>query len=166
VLETGVLAILRPERGRVGEEAIPEGTTSSPLIEPDVRIALIRLSQKRSAESMRRQLHGVSSEVPQAHRLVVLVQTDPLRRLKGPLAAPSQVLPKTEKDMTVDLIESVAGIAEAKVARPASQVPIQLFDQDRRAVLDHRRNSHRTPPSLNSFRLSHSHYFEIFSDLT
>ena len=37
---------------------MPKGTTSSPLVEPDVRIALIRLSQKRSAESMRRQLRG------------------------------------------------------------------------------------------------------------
>ena len=39
---------------------MPEGTTSSPLVEPDVRITLIRLSQKRSVENMRRQLHGVS----------------------------------------------------------------------------------------------------------
>ena len=45
---------------------MPEGTTFSPLIEPDMKISLIRLSQKRSAESMRRQLHGVSSQVPQA----------------------------------------------------------------------------------------------------
>jgi hypothetical protein len=37
---------------------MPEGTTSSPLVEPDVRIALIRLSQKCSAESMRRQSHS------------------------------------------------------------------------------------------------------------
>jgi hypothetical protein len=36
---------------------MPKGTTSSPLVEPDVRISLIRLSQKRSAESMRKQLH-------------------------------------------------------------------------------------------------------------
>ncbi len=110
---------------------MPKGTTSSPLVEPDVRISLIRLSQKRSVDSMRRQLHGVRSEVPQAHSLVVLVSRDPFRRLKGPLAAPSQVLPKTEKDMAVDLIESVAGIAEAEVVRPASQVSIQLCDQDR-----------------------------------
>ena len=41
---------------------MPKGTTSSPLVEPDVRISLIRLSQKRSTESMRRQLHGVGSE--------------------------------------------------------------------------------------------------------
>jgi hypothetical protein len=59
---------------------------------------------------MRRQLHGVRSEVPQAQSLVVLISGDPFGRLKGPLAAPSQVSPKTEKDMTVDLIESVAGL--------------------------------------------------------
>src|SRR6516225_11122757 len=110
---------------------MPEGTTSSPLVEPDVRMTLIRLSQKRSVENMRRQLHGVSSQVPQAQALVVLVEADPFGRLEGPLAAPSQVLPKTEKDMTVDLIEGVAGITEAKVARPASQVSIQLLHQDR-----------------------------------
>ena len=75
---------------------MPGGTTSSPLIEPDVRISLIRLSQKRSAGSMHRQLRGVSSEVPQAQALVVLIVADPFRWLKGPLAAPSQVLPKTE----------------------------------------------------------------------
>ena len=80
---------------------------------------------------MRRQLHAVSSEVPQAHVLVVLISRDPFRRLKGPLTAPSQVSPETEKDMTVDLIESVAGVPEAKVVRPASPVSIQLFDQDR-----------------------------------
>ena len=110
---------------------MPQGRTSSPLVEPDVRITLIRLSQKRSAESMRRQLHGVRSEVPQAHALAVLISRDPFRRSKGPLAAPSQVSPETEKDMTVDLIESVAGVPEAEVVRPASQVSIQLFDQDR-----------------------------------
>jgi len=33
--------------------------------------------------------------------------------------------------MTVDLIESLTGITVAKVARPASQVSIQFFDQDR-----------------------------------
>ena len=75
---------------------MPEGTTSSPLVEPDVRMTLIRLSQKRSVENMRRQLHGVSSQVPQAQALVVLVEADPFGRLEGPLAAPSQVLPKTE----------------------------------------------------------------------
>ena len=110
---------------------MPRGTTSSPLVEPDVRISLIRLSQKRSAESRRRQLRGVISEVPQAHVLVVLIETDPFRRLEGPLAAPSQVPPKTEKDMTVDLIESLTGITKAKVVGPASQVSIQFFDQDR-----------------------------------
>jgi len=84
-------------KGRVGEEATPQGeATTSPLIEPDVRISLIRLSQKRSAGSMHRQLRGVSSEVPQAQALVVLIVADPFRWLKGPLAAPSQVLPKTE----------------------------------------------------------------------
>ena len=93
---------------------MPQGTTSSPLVEPDVRISLIRLSQKRSAESMRRQLHGGSSEVPQAQALVVLISRDPFRQLKGPLAASSQVSPQTEKDMTVDLIEGLAGVAEAK----------------------------------------------------
>ena len=113
---------------------MPQGTTSSPLVEPDVRISLIRLSQKRSAESMRRQLRGVSSEVPQAHALVVLISRDPFRRLKGPLAVPSQVPPKTEKDMTVDLIESVTGIAEAKVVRPTSQVSIQFCNQDRKGL--------------------------------
>ena len=76
---------------------MPEGTTSSPLVEPDVRITLIRLSEKRSAESMRKQWHGVTSEVPQAHALVVLIEADPFRRLKGPLAAPSQVLPDSAK---------------------------------------------------------------------
>lgn len=35
---------------------MPEGTTSSPLVEPDVRITRIRLSQKQSAESLHRQL--------------------------------------------------------------------------------------------------------------
>jgi len=63
---------------------MPRGTTSSPLVEPDVRVSLIRLSQKRSAETVRRQLHGVRSEVPQAHALVVLISRDPrwLRRLR------------------------------------------------------------------------------------
>ena len=56
---------------------MPGGTTSSPLVEPDMKISLIRLSQKRSAESMRRQVHGVSSEVPQAHTLVVRIEADP-----------------------------------------------------------------------------------------
>jgi hypothetical protein len=41
------------------------------------------------------------------------------------------VLPKTEKDMAIDLIESVAGITEVEVVRPDSQVAIQPFDQDR-----------------------------------
>jgi len=59
---------------------------------------------------MRRQLHGVRSEVPQAHALVVFISRDHFRRLKGPLAAPSLVSPKTEKDMAVDLIESLTGV--------------------------------------------------------
>jgi len=80
---------------------------------------------------MRRQLRGASSEIPQAHALVLLISSDPFRRLKGPLAAPSQVSPKTEKDMTVDLIESLTGITEVEVVRPASQVSIQFLDQDR-----------------------------------
>ena len=37
-----------------------------------------------------------ASEVPQAQALVVLVEADPFGRLEGRLAAPSQVLPKTE----------------------------------------------------------------------
>ncbi|MGO9273588.1 MAG: hypothetical protein ACLQOO_25685, partial [Terriglobia bacterium] len=37
--------------GRVGEEAIPQrGTTTSPLVEPDVQISRIRLSRKLSPQ--------------------------------------------------------------------------------------------------------------------
>jgi hypothetical protein len=96
---------------------MPKGTTTSPLVEPDVRFSLIRLSQERSAESMCRQLHGVRSEVAQAQALAVRISRDPFGRLKGPLAAPSRVLSQTEKEMTVDLFESVAGIAAGHLYR-------------------------------------------------
>src|SRR5208282_1195307 len=40
--------------GRVGEEAIPQGgTTTSPLVEPDVQISCIRLSRKLSPKAVR-----------------------------------------------------------------------------------------------------------------
>ena len=66
---------------------MPEGTTSSPLVEPDVRISLVRLSRQRSAESMRRQLHGRGSEKLQPKTLKVRIIRHPFRRSEGPLAA-------------------------------------------------------------------------------
>jgi len=73
--------------GRVEGEARRK-PTSSPLVEPDVRISRIRLSQKRSAESTRRQLHGPGSEKLQPETLKVRIVRDPFRRSEGPLAAP------------------------------------------------------------------------------
>ena len=50
-----------------------------------------------------------------------------VRSLAPPLQMPEQTVPNEAFDLTV----STDGVAPGKVVHPASQVPIQLSDQDR-----------------------------------
>ena len=91
-----------------------------------MRISRIRLSQKRSAESTRRQLHGSpESEKLQAEALKVRIIRDSLRRTEGPLAASPQILAETDLHVFIDLVESTTGIPVTKVVPPAFQVSVQ-----------------------------------------
>jgi hypothetical protein len=72
---------------------MPKGTASSSLVEPDVRIVLIRLSQKRSAKSMRRLRPLRSTSLP-ASSLLGAGPTPDRGRLQGYLF-PQRVGPVT-----------------------------------------------------------------------
>jgi hypothetical protein len=66
-------------------------TTHSPLVEPDVRISLIRLSQRlRLSHAQATQRWAL--QVHQAHTLEVIVVTHSRRRCKRPLAYTPKVL--------------------------------------------------------------------------
>ena len=63
--------------------------------------------------------------------LEVRVETGPLRWPAGTLAAPSQVLHKTAKDVEVDLAKSLRRIPVTEVVSPALQMPVDLLQQER-----------------------------------
>src|SRR5258708_20741943 len=59
----------------------------------------------------------------------MFVIAHPLRRTKGPLAAPPQMWLETVSNVRVDLPERLARIAEREVVRPTFQMPVQLLNQ-------------------------------------
>ena len=103
-------------------------TTHPPLVEPDVRISLIRLSQRlRLSQALATQRWAL--QVHQAHTLEVLVVTDSLRRSKRPLASPPNVLRQSLAHVAVDLPKPVARVPVAKVVRPPLKMAVDLFYQ-------------------------------------
>jgi hypothetical protein len=60
-------------------------TTHSPLVEPDMKISLIRLSQRLSSQAIGRQPRAWTLQVQQTHAIKVLVVTHSLGRPKRPL---------------------------------------------------------------------------------
>ena len=103
-------------------------TTHSPLVEPDVRISLIRLSHRlRLSQALATQRWTL--QVHQAHTLEVLVVTYSLRRSKRPLASPSNVLRQSLAQVAVDLPKSSTRVPVAKVIRPPLKMTVELFYQ-------------------------------------
>ena len=80
---------------------------------------------------LRRQLRHRRPQGSPAQLLIMLVSADSLGNPIRSLAASLQVLPETDLYVMVDLGKSRAGVAEAKVVGPASQMLIQLPNQHR-----------------------------------
>ena len=59
----------------------------------------------------------------------MMVNADPFRRSKGPLAAPSQMLAETVASVVVDRSKGLTRMSEAKVVPPSFQVPVDLLNQ-------------------------------------
>ena len=103
-------------------------TTHSPLVEPDVRISLIRLSQRlRLGQALATQRWAL--QVHQAHTLEVLVVTDALRGSKRPLASTPNVLCQSLAHVAVDLPKPPTRVPVAKVIRPPLKMTVELFYQ-------------------------------------
>jgi hypothetical protein len=83
------------------------------------------------ASGTHRQLRGHRAQRSQPQLLEMHVGADMLRRTVTPLAASLQVLLETDMYLMIDLLESHARIAEAKVVGPASQVLVQFLNQHR-----------------------------------
>ena len=109
-----------------------EGNTAhSPLVEPDMKISLIRLLQRLSSQAMRRPPVGFLLQVQQTHAVKVLVVAYPLRWPKGPLASAPHMLREAFSNVRVDVAKSPPRIPEAEVVPPAFQVPVQVRYQRR-----------------------------------
>jgi hypothetical protein len=104
-------------------------TTHPPLVEPDMKISLIRLLQRLSSQAMRRPPTGFLLQVQQTHVVEVLIVAHPLRWSKGPLASTSHVLRKTLTYVGIDLSKTLARITVAKVVRPTLKMCVDLFDE-------------------------------------
>ena len=104
-------------------------TTHPPLVEPDMKISLIRLSQSRSSQAMRRPPTVLALQVLQPHAVEVLVVAHSLRWPEGPLASASDVLRQTQTYVGLDLAKPSARITIAKVVRPTPKMSIKLLDE-------------------------------------
>ena len=121
-------------------------TTHSPLVEPDVRISLIRLSQRlRLSQAQATQRWAL--QVHQAHTLEVLVVTHSLRRSKRPLASPPNVLRQSLAHVAVDLPKPFTRVPVAKVVRPPLKMSVELINQLRQG-LETYRSTHLLPQLL------------------
>ena len=115
---------------------VGDHTAHSPLVEPDMKISLIRLSQRLSSQAMRRALTELALQVHQTHMVEVLVVAYSLGWSEGPLASTSYVSRKTLAYVAVDLPKSLTRIPVAKVVRPTLEMSVDLFD--------HLRQRHKT----------------------
>src|SRR5712691_841001 len=104
-------------------------TAHSPLIEPDMKISLIRLLQRLSSQAMRRPPTGFLLQVHQTHAVEVLVVSYSFGWPKGPLASTSHVLRKTLTYVGIDLSKTLARITVAKVVRPSFEMCVELLDE-------------------------------------
>src|SRR5712691_10971142 len=104
-------------------------TAHSPLIEPDMKISLIRLLQRLSSQAMRRPPTGFLLQVHQTHAVEVLVVAYSFGWPKGPLASTSHVLRKTLTYVGIDLSKTLARITVAKVVRPSLEMCVELLDE-------------------------------------
>src|SRR5205814_3427210 len=113
------------------------GTIASPLVEPDVRVSRIRLSQRRSPQTCTGRPRPRRSQGDQAQKLHLGIDRRAARGPVRPLAATPQVFPEAPLHVAVDLTESSLRIAKAEIGRPASQVTVQVPNQlgDRDAIL-------------------------------
>ena len=99
-------------------------TTHSPLVEPDMKISLIRLSRRLSSRAMRTDPTESVLQVQQTEAVEVLVIAYSVGWPKGPLASTPHVLRKTLPHIGVDLPKPFARISITKVVRPASEMTI------------------------------------------
>jgi hypothetical protein len=98
----------------------------SPLVEPDVRVSLIRLSRKRKVAGRHRFTITVpaASEPLQTQSLDMSVEAHSRRRAERTLTAPPRLLGETLPDVGVDLREGRARVPQREVG-PAPQVTIR-----------------------------------------
>src|SRR5574342_680671 len=106
-------------------------TTHPPLVEPDMKISLIRLSQRHSCQAMGGPHTVLALQVHQTHAADVLVVAYSLGWPTGPLASASDMLRQTLSYIGIDLSKPLARITIAKVVRPTVKMPIKLFNKFR-----------------------------------
>ena len=100
----------------------------SPLVEPDVKVSLIRLSEKFPTAGRRRRSPRDRWQL-EAHAQKMLRVGFPLWWAKRSLASPSHVAIETAQYEVVDLPVSLTRAPKRKVVSPAFQVSIQLSNQ-------------------------------------
>ena len=95
--------------------------TTSPLVEPDVRIPRIRLSPESRCQE---RSQGVQ---PESGKVVVVALIG--GGLSPALAAPLEVLGQSVQHVGVDITHRLAGIAQAEVPGPTAQMAVEFGNQ-------------------------------------
>ena|SRR5437899_6988413 len=122
------------------ERQLRRAASQSPLVEPDVRISRIRLSERGQRRHTQGNSGGSESEPEQTQLPQLPLLTDAFRRTAAPLTASEQMLPQTMPEVTIELVEGSAWKAEAEVVRPASAVPVEFRNQPRQRLKQCRRS--------------------------